>query len=159
MRIVKQINFHASFLPWFQPSIFYHSSRRKRSHGSLGHCSHHHLRINVCVCACLCTHAGEHVCVCPRVCEGQGNRGVVTGGEADHLLRIGSLQLSQGDVRTAGHSSTTTKATWGCLRAREWSGAERTLGALSSGLPRVKREKDLHQHQQEFHLPSPTLTV
>lgn len=37
MRIVKQINFHASFLPWFPLSIFYRSNRRERSCGSLGH--------------------------------------------------------------------------------------------------------------------------
>lgn len=62
MKIVKQINFHASFLPWFLLSIFYHSSRRERSHGSLGHCPGPHLRSGVRVC----------------VCDGWGTGGVVT---------------------------------------------------------------------------------
>lgn len=36
MRTVKQINFHASFLPWFSLPIFYRSSGRKSSYGSPG---------------------------------------------------------------------------------------------------------------------------
>ena len=62
MRIVKQINFHASFLPWFPLSIFYRSSRRERSCGSLGHCPRHHLRGRVRV----------------NVCDGQGTGGAIT---------------------------------------------------------------------------------
>jgi len=62
MRIVKQINFHASFLPWFPLSIFYCSNRRERNCGSLGHCPRHHLRSRVCV----------------PVCGGWGTGGVIT---------------------------------------------------------------------------------
>ena len=61
MRIVKQINFHASFLPWFLLSIFYRSNRRERSCGSLGHCPRHHLRSRVRV----------------PVCDGRGMGGVI----------------------------------------------------------------------------------
>lgn len=39
MRTVKQINFHASFLPWFSLSIVYCSSRKKSSYGSPSHSS------------------------------------------------------------------------------------------------------------------------
>lgn len=76
MRIVKQINFHASFLLWFLLSIFYHSHRRKWSCRSLGHCPPHHLRGSVHVCVCT------HVCICVcaymcEMCERQGNKRAV----------------------------------------------------------------------------------
>lgn len=79
MRIVKQINFHASFLPWFPLSIFYHSSRRRRSHGSRGR-PDPRLRSGVCVCACVWGRAGEQEAVPVRLREqlslllGQDNR-------------------------------------------------------------------------------------
>lgn len=99
------------------------------------------------------------VCVCVT---GGGRRGGHYGGDGFRLLRDRSLWSNQAHVRKAGHSSSDSDgdSVGRCLREREHSGAEGSRGIeIIAGFPRVKRGKDLHQSQQEFHLHSPKLTV